>query len=65
MVLTLKATLRGVYVGSRRMFVEMNAAIDANGLDPVIDRVFAFDEARDAYRHLGSQTHVGKVVIAF
>jgi len=62
-LLTRKATLRGVYVGSRRMFVEMNAAIDTNGLDPVIDRVFAFDEARDAYHHLGSQTHVGKVVI--
>ncbi|MDD2857958.1 MAG: NAD(P)-dependent alcohol dehydrogenase [Candidatus Nanopelagicales bacterium] len=58
------ATLRGVYVGSRRMFTDMVAAIDANPMEPVIDRVFAFDEAQDAYRHLRGQSHVGKVVIA-
>ncbi|MDH4145172.1 MAG: NAD(P)-dependent alcohol dehydrogenase [Acidimicrobiia bacterium] len=56
--------LRGVYVGSRDMFVDMNAAIDANGLEPLIDRVFPFDEAADAYRYLESQAHIGKVVIA-
>jgi len=57
-------SIRGVYVGSRRMFTEMNAAIDRNGLTPVIDQVFAYEQAPDAYRHLDSQTHVGKVVIA-
>jgi NADPH:quinone reductase-like Zn-dependent oxidoreductase len=57
------ASLRGVYVGSRRMFLEMNAAIDVNGLDPLIDRVFPFDQALNAYRHLEGQTHIGKVVI--
>ena len=56
--------LRGVYVGSRDMFVDLVAAIDANGLDPVIDRVFPFDEAQAAYEHLASQAHVGKVVVA-
>lgn len=56
-------SLRGVYVGSRRMFTEMNAAIDANGLAPVIDRTFDFEDAREAYRHVESQAHVGKVVI--
>ena len=56
-------SLRGVYVGSRRMFVEMNQAIDANGLDPLIDAEFEFDDARAAYRHLESQAHIGKVVI--
>mgnify|MGYP000733255638 CR=1 FL=1 len=56
--------MRGVYVGSRRMFTEMNAAIDRNGLTPVIDQVVAYEQAPDAYRHLDSQTHVGKVVIA-
>jgi len=62
-LLTRSVSLRGVYVGSRRMFSEMNAAIDTNGLQPVIDRSFAFEEAQSAYRHLRSQTHVGKVVI--
>lgn len=56
-------TLRGVYVGSRRMFTDMNAAIEVNALEPVIDRTFPFEQAADAYRHLESQQHVGKVVI--
>lgn len=56
--------LRGIYVGSREMFAEMNAAIDANGLDPLIDRVFPFEQAADAYAYLASQAHIGKVVIA-
>lgn len=56
-------TMRGVYVGSRRMFADMNAAIEVNGLEPLIDRSFAFDQAGDAYRHLESQSHIGKVLI--
>ncbi len=56
--------LRGVYVGSREMFADMNAAIEINGLAPVIDRVFPFEQAGDAYAHLEAQRHVGKVVVA-
>jgi NADPH:quinone reductase-like Zn-dependent oxidoreductase len=56
--------LRGLYVGSREMFAEMNAAIDTNGLDPLIDRVFPFEQAGEAYDYLASQAHIGKVVIA-
>lgn len=63
-LLARSANLRGVYVGSRRMFTEMVAAIDANGMEPVIDQVFAFDDAQSAYRHLRAQEHVGKVVIS-
>jgi NADPH:quinone reductase-like Zn-dependent oxidoreductase len=62
-LLARSVSLRGVYVGSRRMFGEMNAAIDTNRLQPVIDRSFPFAEAQSAYRHLRSQTHVGKIVI--
>ena len=29
----------------------------------MIDRVFPFEEAREAYRHLESGSHFGKVVI--
>ena len=39
-------------------------AIEANGLKPVIDKVFAFAEAQAAYRHLKSQKHFGKIVIS-
>ena len=39
-------------------------AIDARGIKPVIDRVFAFDQARDAYVYQASPDLFGKVVIA-
>jgi NADPH:quinone reductase-like Zn-dependent oxidoreductase len=45
------------------MFEAMNRAFALHALRPVIGRVFPFEAARDAYRHLGSQRHLGKVVI--
>jgi NADPH:quinone reductase-like Zn-dependent oxidoreductase len=45
------------------MFEAMNRAIAAGALKPIIDQVFAFDEAPAAYRHLQSARHFGKVVI--
>jgi len=56
--------LQGVYVGSRAMFEDMNRAIAARSLRPVIDRTFAFDDARDAYRHMKAAGHFGKIVIS-
>ena len=55
--------LTGIYVGSRKMFEDMNAVIDLAKIRPVIDRVFGFEEAQQAYRHLESGQHFGKVVI--
>ncbi len=55
--------LRTTNNGSRQAFEQMNAAIAAARLRPVIDRVFDFDDARAAYRHLEAQAHMGKVVI--
>jgi NADPH:quinone reductase-like Zn-dependent oxidoreductase len=59
-----RLTLRGIYVGSRRMLEELCRAIEVNGLSPVIDRVFPFENVQDAYRHLKSGQHFGKVVIS-
>lgn len=56
--------VQGLYVGSKQMFEAMNRAIEAGGLKPVIDRAFPFADAKDAYRHLKSQSHFGKVVIS-
>jgi NADPH:quinone reductase-like Zn-dependent oxidoreductase len=56
--------IQGIYVGSREMFEAMNRAIVLNDIHPVIDRVFAFAEAKEAYRYLQSGAHFGKVVIA-
>lgn len=56
--------VQGLYVGNRQMFEAMNRAIEAGGLRPVIGRVFPFAAAADAYRHLKSQSHFGKIVIS-
>ena len=52
-----------ISVGSRAMFEDMLRALELRELHPVIDRVFGFDEAVDAYRYLESQAHFGKVII--
>ena len=62
-ILRRTVVLRGIYVGSRQMFEAMNAAITLHQIRPVIDRVFDFDQAREAYHYMKSQQHVGKVVI--
>jgi len=41
----------------------MNAVIDKALLRPVIDRVFDFDQAREAFLHMQSASHFGKIVI--
>ncbi len=56
--------VQGLYVGNRQMFEAMNRAIEANGLKPVVDKVFPFAQAKDAYRHMKSQNHFGKIVIS-
>ena len=57
------ANLRGVSVGSTAMAIALNRAIDANGVKPVIDRRFSFDEAREAWAYQSSAGLFGKVVI--
>ena len=52
-----------VYVGSVRHFENLNRTIDQHQLQPVIDRVFPFESAQQAFRHLESGAHFGKVVI--
>jgi NADPH:quinone reductase-like Zn-dependent oxidoreductase len=56
--------IQGIRVGSRAMFEDMNRAIVLNGLRPMIDRVFPFEQARAAFHHLHAAGHVGKVVIS-
>jgi NADPH:quinone reductase-like Zn-dependent oxidoreductase len=45
------------------MFEQMNEAIAVNRMHPVVDRVFPFAEAADAYDYQGTGKHFGKVVI--
>jgi NADPH:quinone reductase-like Zn-dependent oxidoreductase len=57
-------TVRGIYVGNRSMHQKTLAAINANNINPVIDRTFGFDESIEAFRYFSQQKHVGKVVIS-
>ncbi|WP_353635304.1 NAD(P)-dependent alcohol dehydrogenase [Halobacterium sp. NMX12-1] len=51
-------------VGSRAMFDRMLAAMAGDELQPEIDRVFDFDEVREAYRYVEAGDHQGKVVVS-
>ncbi len=55
--------IQGIYVGSRLMFEQMNASIAAAELHPAVDRVFARDQVREAFHHMESASHFGKIVI--
>jgi NADPH:quinone reductase-like Zn-dependent oxidoreductase len=57
------ATLHAVRVGSRAMFRDLLRALEQHRLHPQIDRVFAFSEAPEAFRHLMTGVHFGKIVI--
>jgi len=56
--------VQGIYVGSRAMFERMNKAIEANSIKPVLDRVFPWTEAKNAYEYLERQGHFGKICLA-
>ncbi len=55
--------VQGILVGSRAMFEAMNQAFTLHACQPVIDRVFDFEEAPEAFRYLATGQHFGKVCI--
>jgi len=57
------ATVRAISVGDRTNLEETVRAVATSGIRPVIDRVFAFEEAKEAFAHLQAARHFGKVVI--
>jgi NADPH:quinone reductase-like Zn-dependent oxidoreductase len=56
-------SVRGIFVGSVAMFEDMNRAMAANQLRPVVDRVFPFEQSVDALRYMQSAQHFSKIVI--
>ena len=62
-VLMKSLRLQGVYVGSREMFEDMNTAMEVNEIKPVIDRVFPFEEAKEALQLMEGASHFGKIVV--
>lgn len=58
-----QARLQGLIVGSRRHQVEFVRAIEASGLQPVVDRSFALAEIAEAFRYEASGAHFGKICL--
>ncbi len=56
-------TIKGITSGSRKMLADVVTAVTANEMEAIIDKVFSFDEALDAYNYLDGALHIGKVVI--
>ena len=63
LIVTRKVRLQGITVGSRVGFEAMVKAFAQHRIEPVIDRVFAFEELREALDYLASGAHFGKVCI--
>jgi NADPH:quinone reductase-like Zn-dependent oxidoreductase len=57
-----QTTLRGIAVAPRSSFDRMNVFLNTHKIRPVIDQVYPFDKAREAYEHLAKGAF-GKVVI--
>ncbi len=55
--------IQGIYVGSVRMLGDLAQAFAGRGVHPPVDRVFSFQDAKDAFRTLDAATHFGKVVV--
>jgi NADPH:quinone reductase-like Zn-dependent oxidoreductase len=62
-ILRKSLTVNGIYVGSRDMQEQFHRALEANKIHPVIDRVFNFDQVKEAYAFMQSARHFGKIVI--
>jgi NADPH:quinone reductase-like Zn-dependent oxidoreductase len=57
------ARIQGVTVGNRDHFEDMCRAIAVNRIHPIVDRGFALEEARDAFRLMEAGGHFGKIVV--
>lgn len=56
-------TLKGILNGPRYEIERMLQFYEEKGIRPVVDRVFPFEEAKEALEYLFSGRHFGKVVI--
>jgi NADPH:quinone reductase-like Zn-dependent oxidoreductase len=63
LAMTKNVAIKGITVGSHDAQDDMIAAIEANGLAPVIDRSFSLDGIVEAFVHQASQKHFGKICL--
>ena len=63
LVVTRQVRLQGITVGSRDGFEAMLRAIGQHKLQPVVDRMFAFEQLKEALAYLKTGAQFGKVCI--
>ena len=59
------ARVTPILMGPRRMLTRLVKAYALNGVTPVIDRTFSFEEAPAAFEALAEARHVGKLVVSW
>lgn len=57
--------LQGIFVGSREMFENMNAALAANEIKPIIEKTFPVEQVAEAIDYMKAGKHFGKIVLKF
>lgn len=62
-VLLKSANFRGIIIGSRKHLEDLVDFLETTQMHPLIDRVFDFAQAKEAYAYMDKATLVGKVVI--
>lgn len=61
-ILQKQARLQGIFVGHRRSLEDMVKAFEVNQIKPIIDTVYPFEQAREAFKHF-ERGSFGKIVI--
>ncbi|MFL6655494.1 MAG: NAD(P)-dependent alcohol dehydrogenase [Sulfurifustis sp.] len=64
-VISTGARIQGASVGSREMFEAMTQALAQHRLRPIVDKVYAWTEARAALETMQRGAHFGKIVLEF
>jgi len=59
------ASVHGISVGPRSTFEAMNRAISLHRSRPIVDSVYPFAQARDAFVRMDDPERLGKVVVRF
>ncbi|QJB69343.1 zinc-dependent alcohol dehydrogenase family protein [Parasphingorhabdus halotolerans] len=63
MLMAKNLRVQGLTVGSRAQQQDMIAAINANGIKPILDKHFPLADLGDAFRHQESGAHFGKIIV--
>lgn len=65
MLIWTNARVQGLSVGSREAYEDMCRAIALHRIEPVVDQVFPWTQARSALEAMQAQGHFGKINLAF